>query len=186
MAIFAAKFDMVPPGIQRSTGFLGDWSNTGMINSTDLDQFSKYLDFTLSYHSVKTVKPMVDTLASVAPLMCGMRNPQFKRSMEFAVFAYAMCQLLGTSAVNPNIQYDYDIVLGPKINRDGIPMHDSVEAFIRTLTMGLGQVSIDGFTLLSTVMGSDAAGYDPATAQPHYLFASTQQKNQHAKRNMVH
>ena len=67
----------------------------------------------------------------------------------------------------------------------GDPLRRAVQEFIRPLTMGLGQVSMDGFTLLSTVMGSDAAGYDPATAQPHYLFASTQQKNQHAKRNMV-
>ena len=37
MTIFAAKFEMVPPGIHRSTGSLGDWSYTGMINSTDMD-----------------------------------------------------------------------------------------------------------------------------------------------------
>ena len=151
MAIFAAKFDMVPPGIHRSIyGSLGDWSNTGMINSTDLDQFSKTdmvpPNFRLSYHSMKTVKPVVDTLAHVVPLMCGMRNPQFKRSMEFAVFAYAMCQLPGASAANPNIQYDYDIIPGPKINWDGIPMNDFIEEFIRPLRMGLGQVSMDGFT----------------------------------------
>ena len=40
-------------------------------------------------------------------------------------------------------------------------MHDFVEEFIRPLTMNLGQVSLDGFALLSTVIGSDAAGYDP-------------------------
>ena len=66
MAIFAAKFELVPPGIHRSIyGSLGDWSNTGVLNSTELDQISQNLESVLSYHSVKTVKPVVDTLAYV-------------------------------------------------------------------------------------------------------------------------
>ena len=61
---------------------------------------------------------------------------------------------------------------------DGIPINEFVEEFIRPLDMELGQIVQDGFSLLSCIRGSDAAGYNPLTAQPHFAVANAQQRNQ--------
>lgn len=104
-------------------------------------------------------------------------------AIKAAIFIATICSLPVVQAMPPNIHADYDIVPGMKTQWDGIPINDFLEEFMRPLDMGLGQVVQDGFSLLSCIRGSDAAGYDPITANPHYAIANRQQRGQHDERN---
>ena len=106
-----------------------------------------------------------------------------RSNIKAAVFLASICSLPAASAMPPNIQADYDIVPGMKVIWDGIPINDFLEEFMRPLDMGLGQIVQDGYSLLSCIRGSDAAGYDPLTANPHYAVANRQQRSQHDERN---
>ena len=82
---------------------------------------------------------------------------------------------------NPNMQMDYNVLPGKDITWDGVPMNDFDAFFLKALRTGLGQISMDGHTLLSCVLGSD--GWNPVTANPHYAIASPQQRNQYLERS---
>ena len=171
-------FDMVPTKVEL----------TGTITNI-IDWTTEVTNFNLDYQAVgyspfTTTNPnrtIVWTL-TVLPIICSSDRNQ-GGNIPKAVLLASICSIPATNAMPPNIHADYDIVPGMKITWDGIPINDFLEEFMRPLDMGLGQIVQDGFSLLSCIRGSDAAGYDPLTAQPHFAVASNQQRNQHGERN---
>ena len=161
-------FDMVPTkGVTGTITNIIDWT-------TEVTNFN--LDYqAVGYSPFTTTNPnrtIVWTL-TVLPLICS-SDRNNGGSIQKAVILANLCSIPAANAMPPNIQADYDIVPGMKITWDGIPINDFLQEFMRPLDMGLGQVVQDGFSLLSCIRGSDSAGYDPLTAQPHFAVASNQ------------
>ena len=126
---------------------------TGIITNILFDWTAEVTNFKLDFQTVGQSSFIAKTNLS---------------AIKAAIFLITICSLPVVQAMPPNIQADYDIVPGMKILWDGIPINDFLEEFMRPLDMGLGQVVQDGFSLLSCIRGSDSAGYDPITANPHY------------------
>ena len=86
---------------------------------------------------------------------------------------------------NPNIDPHYGRIPAldqKRIIWDGIPRPDFEEVFFEYLMYGLGTISENGYTLLTTAFGNDAGGFGPL-AIPTAAGASPQILQQHTNRN---
>ena len=177
--VIISLFEMVPTKGVMTTGTITniiDWT-TEVTNFNLGFQAVGYSPFT----TTNLDATIVWTLSAV-PMICSI-DQKNRGNVKAAVILASLCSIPAANAMPPNIHADYDIVPGMKVVWDGIPINDFLEEFMRPLDMGLGQIVQDGFSLLSCIRGSDAAGYDPLTANPHFAVASQQQRNQHNERN---
>lgn len=177
--VIISLIEMVPTEGAMTPGTITNFFNwtTEVTNFNMTFQAVGYSPFTTTNFDGMIVWTM-----SVIPAVCSMYHRDKIPGMNKAVILASVCSIPAVNAV-PNIHADYDIVPGMKIVWDGIPINEFVEEFMRPLDMGLGQIVQDGFSLLSCIRGSDAAGYNPLTAQPHFAVANAQQRNQHNERN---
>ena len=180
--VIISIIEMVPTkGVMTPGTFTNFFDWTTEVTNFNMDfQAVGYSPFTTT-----NLDGMIVWTMSVIPAICSMNQNKMlgmEKALEKVVILVSICSIPVANAV-PNIHADYDIVPGMKIVWDGIPINEFVEEFMRPLDMGLGQIVQDGFSLLSCIRGSDAAGYNPLTAQPQFAVANAQQRNQHNERN---
>ena len=176
--VIISLIEMVPTEGAMTPGTITNFFNW----TTEVTNFN--MTFQAVGYSPFTPTKKDGTIAIITTMIatCSLYHQDKILGMKKAVILASICSIPAANAV-PNIHADYDIVPGMKIVWDGIPINEFVEEFMRPLDMGLGQIVQDGFSLLSCIRGSDAAGYNPLTAQPHFAVANAQQRNQHNERN---
>ena len=159
--IIISLFEMVP-----TKGVMTGTITNLFAGTTEVTNFN-FGSQTVGYSPFTTTNldaTIVWTLSAV-PMICSI-DQKNRGNVKAAVILASLCSIPTANAMPPNIHADYDIVPGMKVVWDGIPINDFLEEFMRPLDMGLGQIVQDGFSLLSCIRGSDAAGYDPLTATP--------------------